>query len=196
MCQVGEVAQLRRYLPAQLVLAEVQPFQVGEAAQLQRYLPPQLVPPEVQILQLGEVAQLRRYLPAQLVPLQVQFGDAAVAVSGDAFPLANRHVAQPVIVVIPIWAAGGVIEADQSFPVRFGRGRRECGPSRGCPALRLIGGPFRGSPTRRLIGAAAGQQQQRQKQRKGKDSQERSWRSHLASLTVFAGPRSDGASES
>ena len=50
MYQIAEAAQLRRYLPAQLVLAEVQPFQVGEAAQLQRYLPPQLVPPEVQIL--------------------------------------------------------------------------------------------------------------------------------------------------
>ena len=39
MCQVGEAAQLRRYLPAQGVVAEVQLCQVGEAAQFRRYLP-------------------------------------------------------------------------------------------------------------------------------------------------------------
>ena len=65
--QVGEAAQLRRYLPAQLVLAEGQLGQVGEAAQLRGYLPAQLVPAEGQPSQVGEVAQLRRYLPAQLV---------------------------------------------------------------------------------------------------------------------------------
>ena len=34
MYQVGEAAQLRRYLPAQVVPAEAQLFQVREAAQL------------------------------------------------------------------------------------------------------------------------------------------------------------------
>ena len=93
MFQVGEVAQLRRYLPTQLVTIEDQPsLQVGEVAQLRRYLPAQLVTLEVAAcfrlvrlpnsagmgplnwllqrpssLQVGEVAQLRRYLPAQLV---------------------------------------------------------------------------------------------------------------------------------
>ena len=55
MFQVGEVAQLRRYLPAQLVPVEVQPFQVGEGAQLRRYPPAQLVFGEVQRFQAGEV---------------------------------------------------------------------------------------------------------------------------------------------
>ncbi len=36
--QIGKVAPLRRYLPAQLVGAEEQPFKVGEAAQLWRNL--------------------------------------------------------------------------------------------------------------------------------------------------------------
>ena len=54
-------------------------------------------------------------------------GDAAVVVSGDAFPLANRHVAQPVIVSFPIRAAGGVVEGDQRLPFRFGRGLRHWG---------------------------------------------------------------------
>ena len=90
-CQAGEVAQLRRYLsaqlviaedshsrlarlpnsggisPAQLVPAEGQPCQVGEVAQLQRYLSAQLVLAEEQHFQVGEVAQLRRYLTPQLV---------------------------------------------------------------------------------------------------------------------------------
>ena len=132
--QVGEVVQLRRYLPAQLVPAEVQIFQVGEVGQLRRYLPAQLVPVEVQPCQVGEVAQLRRYLPTQLVPAEEKFGDAAVIVNDDAFPLANRHVAQPVIAVSPMRAAGGVIEGDQGFPVRFGRGlhHRRRGGGRRC----------------------------------------------------------------
>ena len=49
MCQVGEAAQLRRYLPAQLVAAEVQMCQVGEAAQRRRYLPAQAVVFEAQL---------------------------------------------------------------------------------------------------------------------------------------------------
>ena len=47
----------------------------------------------------------------------------------------------------------------------------------------------RGSPAIRLIRVAAGQQQQRQKQCKGKDPQEKAWCSHLDSLHVFAGSR-------
>ena len=46
-------------------------------------------------------------------------------------------------------------------------------------------------PSGRLIRAAAGQQQQRQNQRQGKDSQEKAWRSHLDSLPLSAGPRWD-----
>ena len=48
LLQVGEAAQLRRYLPGQFVVVEPQPFQVGEAAQLRRYLPSQLVSAEGQ----------------------------------------------------------------------------------------------------------------------------------------------------
>ena len=65
--QIGEVAQLRRYLSAQPVRAEAQRFQVGEVAQLRRYLTDQLVVVEEQHFQVGEVDQLRRYLSAQLV---------------------------------------------------------------------------------------------------------------------------------
>ena len=78
--QVGEAAQLRRYLPAQPVFVEPHTYQVGEAAQLRRYLPVQLVVVEVQECQVGEVAQLHRYLPAQLVfvePQPFQVGEAA-----------------------------------------------------------------------------------------------------------------------
>ena len=63
--QVGEAAQLRRYLTAQVVAVEAQRSQVGEAAQLRRYLTAQVVVVEVQPFQVGEAAQLRRYLPAQ-----------------------------------------------------------------------------------------------------------------------------------
>ena len=65
--QVGEVAQLERYLPAQLVTAEEQVYQVGQAAQFRRYLPAQLIAVERQASQADKVAQLERYLPAQLV---------------------------------------------------------------------------------------------------------------------------------
>ena len=56
MSGTDEVAQLRRYLSAQLVPAEPQPFQAGKVAQLRRYLSVQLVIAEVQACQVGEVA--------------------------------------------------------------------------------------------------------------------------------------------
>ena len=89
MCQVGEAAQLRRYLPAQLVAVEGQICQVGEAAQLRRYLPAQVVAVEGQICQVGEAAQLRRYLPAQVVVFEFQLCNAPVVVGGDAPPLSR-----------------------------------------------------------------------------------------------------------
>ena len=68
--QVGE-AQLRWYLPAQ-TRCRRGGAQVGEAAQVRRYLPAQLVVAEDQPCQVGEAAQLRRYLPAQVVVAEDQ----------------------------------------------------------------------------------------------------------------------------
>ena len=137
-----EAAQLRRYLPAQLVVVELQSFQVGEAAQLRRYLPAQLVAAEDQPFQIGEADQLRRQLPAQLVVAEAQLYNAPVVVGGDAPPFAERRVAQPVV-VIPVLTVRCVVEGNQGFPVRIGgaggRGRR-C-RSRRC---RRIGGGGRG----------------------------------------------------
>ena len=131
--QVGEAAQLRRYLPAQEVVSEAQPCQVGEAAQLRRYLPAQVIAAEAQPCQVGEAAQLRRYLPAQVVEDEFQLCNAPVAVSGDALPFAEGSVAQPVGAFIPVPTVRCVVEGNQRFPVRFGgaggRGRR-CGSRR------------------------------------------------------------------
>ena len=91
-----------------------------------RYLPAQLVPAEVQPCQIDKVAQLRRYLPAQLVLAEVQTDVAAVVVRGDALPLADWYVAQPVIVFIPTGSIGGVIESDQPYP---GQVRARSAPS-------------------------------------------------------------------
>ena len=152
--------------------------------------------------------------PAQLVIPEVQFGDAAVVVSADAFPLANRHVAQPVIVATPIRAASGRYRGRSGLPGPF---RARSAPAgvrqwpwawatvRRFPLSARVGSvqrmscspahrwPARGCPIRRFIRAAAGQQQQRQNQRQGKDSQKKSWRSHLDSLPMCAGARWDGA---
>ena len=68
--QVVEVAQFRRYRPAQLVVAERQPFEVVEVAQFRRYRPAQLVVAERQPFEVVEVAQFRRYRPAQLVAVR------------------------------------------------------------------------------------------------------------------------------
>ena len=54
---------------------------------------------------------------------------------------------------------------------------------------RLGGGPVREDGSSEPPQASS---QQRQKQCQGKDSQEKSWRSHLDSLPVFAGPGWDG----
>ena len=66
------VFQAAWHAPAQGVLGEGQKCQVGEAAQLRRYLPAQGVLGEPQLCQVGEAAQLRRYLPAQGVDAEVQ----------------------------------------------------------------------------------------------------------------------------
>ena len=96
ICQVGEAAQLRRYLPAQVVFAEVQQFQVGEAAQLHRYPPFKSLLWRSSALRLARLPNSGGISPLKLFSLRSSFGDAAVVVSGDAYPLANRHVAPPV----------------------------------------------------------------------------------------------------
>ena len=131
--QVGEAAQLCRYLPAQLVEGEPQQFQVGQVTQLCRHLTAQLVPVEAQPFQVGEVAQLRRYLPAQLVEAEVQPGNPARAVGPHTMPFVERPVAEPVVVVGPIGAIGGIVESYQSGKVSLTRGghrRGECPPAR------------------------------------------------------------------
>ena len=76
--QVGKVAQLRRYLSAQLVTARMQSTD--------------------RVLRLARLPNSGDISPLNWLPVEAQFGDAAVTVSGDAEPLANRRVPQPVIV--------------------------------------------------------------------------------------------------
>ena len=72
--EVRQVAEVCRNLLAQLVDAQVQSLQVGQVSQFRRYLPSQLVISEVQSLQVGRVAQFLRYLPGQLVAIEEQPG--------------------------------------------------------------------------------------------------------------------------
>ena len=126
-------------------IAKAQTYQVGEAAQLRLYLPAQLVVGEAQPSKVGEAAQLRRYLAAQAVAAEIQPWNAPVAVGGDALPFAEGSVAQPVVVSNPVLTVRCVVEGNQGFPVRFGgaggRGRRcrgRIGGSGRGPAGRLI----------------------------------------------------------
>ena len=136
MAQVGEIAQLGRDFAGQLVDAEGHPFQAGHVAQLGgngpaqligpegqvghiveaadrgRDLPLQLIAPEGQPCQVGETADLGRNLAAQLILGEVQVNHATV-VGCHAVPLAEGFVAQPVLIVVPVVAARGVVEHDQ-----------------------------------------------------------------------------------
>ena len=86
-----------------MICAEVQIYEIGQAAQLRRYLPTQLVSVEVQVCQNGQAAQLRRYLPAQLIVAEGQTYHAPAGVSGYAVPLSKGSIAQPVRVVTPVY---------------------------------------------------------------------------------------------
>ena len=106
----------------------MQIYQVGETAQLRRYLPAQGVFLDAQRYQVGEAAQLRRQLPDQDVAGEAQLYNAPVVVGGDAVPFTEGRVAQPVVLEPPVRTARCVVEGNQGFPVRFGgaggRGRR------------------------------------------------------------------------
>lgn len=103
------------------------------------HTPAQRVTRETQRLE-PEVPQLPRYPHAEPIGGEVQFNDAAIVVVGDPMPFANWLVAQPVIIVIPIGPAGGVVEGGQRFPVFFRRSLRQRGP--GCGPFHCGGGPF------------------------------------------------------
>ncbi len=115
--RVGEIAEFRRDISFQLVVAEVQVFQVGEFG---GYLAAQLVVVEDQISQVGEVAEFGLDLSSQLVVAEVQVFqagevaelgwdragqsvvpkaepfDAAGGVCADAVPFSDWPVAEPV----------------------------------------------------------------------------------------------------
>ena len=115
--QVGKTGQSGRYLAAQLVVAERERFQVGEACQFGGYLSAQLVFMESQRYQVGEVAQFGRQLTAQAIDAEVQFRHTPTGVGGDAAPFAQGLVTQPIGIVAPVVAVGGVVEGCQRVPV-------------------------------------------------------------------------------
>ena len=49
-------------------------------------------------------------------------GDDAVFVGGDAVPFADGGIGEPVVVVVPVVAVGGVVEGCESDAVGTGRG--------------------------------------------------------------------------
>ncbi len=67
----------------------------------------------------GDGARLRWNLARQLVVLETQLNDAAVAVRGDAVPLANGPVAQPVRVGTPGCTTRAAVPGDQHGPGRI-----------------------------------------------------------------------------
>ena len=128
LLQVGEVTHLHRYLTVQRVATEVQKLQIGEVAQISRYLPAQRVQTEIQIPQIGEIPQFRGNLTAQSIGIDFQAGDAAGVVCCDAVPCAEGLFCQPVGVVRPVLAAGGVVKGHQRRSV--GGERLDCGLGR------------------------------------------------------------------
>ena len=120
MSQVGQVAQLRRYLPGQLVEGERQPFQVGQVPQLRRYLPGQLVGVEIQPFQVGQVPQLRRYLPAELV-----LGEAQPCQVGQVAQLRRYPPGQLVAEEVQIIQVGQVAQLRRYLPSQLVEGEAQ-----------------------------------------------------------------------
>ena len=65
-------------------------------------------------------AQLRWYLPEQVVVFEFQLCNVPVVVGGDAPPVAQGSVSQPVGAVPPVQTIRCIVEGNQGFPVRFG----------------------------------------------------------------------------
>ena len=61
-------------------------------------------------MQTGQAAQRGRHLAGQPVVGEVQYDDAAVAVGSDAVPFVKRGFAEPVIIIVPIFAIGGLVD--------------------------------------------------------------------------------------
>ena len=142
ICQVGQAAQLRRYLARQAVVAKVKPGQAGQVAQLRRYLARQAVAAKVKPLQAGQVAQFRRDLARQAVVAKVKPGQAgqvaqlrrnlarqavvvkdqarysSLIIRRDAVPIPQRHIGQPVVLRVPIRAGGRIVQGLQDVAIR------------------------------------------------------------------------------
>ncbi len=87
-------------------------------AQLGRYASRQVIVVEGQRQQTAQIAQLGRQRSPQVVAVERQMSDAAVGVSGNAVPIAQRVVALPAGIIVPGVAAGGVVQGDQRRPIR------------------------------------------------------------------------------
>ena len=112
------------------------------------YAAAELIPLEDQIQQPVEVAQLWRQLSGQAITGRVQRDHPAVGVGGNPLPLADVRGTEPILAVLPVGAAGGLVKRDQGPPVHFGRvgcRRRRCRihPRRGSLCWRRDGGPDR-----------------------------------------------------
>ena len=137
--RLESLAEFRRNLSAQLVVLEVQLSVRLERLPSSGRYPCRLkmVFGEPQIYQAGEVAEFSRYSAAQLVRAEPQLCPgwtqttalravssrstgyrrlrraASIRVRRNAKPISERLVAQPVRVVRPVVAVGGVVEGDE-----------------------------------------------------------------------------------
>ena len=116
--QVGEVADLRWDLTAQIVAAQMQRIQVGEVAQLWWDLTTQLVVTQVQETQICEVAYLRWDLTDEAGDGKHYPGDSAA--SSTVMPCQSSRGASVSQLVLPgpRVAARGLIQRDERGPVR------------------------------------------------------------------------------
>ena len=95
-------------------MGKVQFKQIGEGAKTWNRAA-QLVLGEVQMGQTGEGTQARNR-PNQVIFAEIELCDATF-VCDYAVPTVERLVAEPVVVVRPVGAVGGVVEGDEGRPV-------------------------------------------------------------------------------
>ena len=114
--QVGEVANLRRDIPGQLVLIEIECCQVREVTQLGRNLPGHAVAREVQIDHPPAVCFVRPNL-VQISP-ESQVGSRRTRVDGDSRPFTERGAARPTVLEPPVCPIRCGVERGKRRPVR------------------------------------------------------------------------------
>ena len=119
MLKLCESGDLRRQGTTQIEGSERQYSQFRQIIQLVRERAGQRVAPaEAQVIEAGKAANFGWYLTLEEIPAKGQASDLTVGIRADPVPLPQGRVGQPVVVVRPFRAVGGLVDGSENVVLR------------------------------------------------------------------------------